>query len=70
MSGMPYSWVDEPRTLQAVCLSSRLMLWPLLPSVAPVPMGVSHHQRPQQEVPLCLSTRGEQSQQDARNHTT
>ena len=63
-----YSWVGEPCMLQAVCLSA--MSWPLLPSVAPivtpVPVRVSHHHRPQQGVPTCLSTTGEQRRQDAR----
>ena len=39
-----YSWVGEPRILQAVCLSACLMSWSLLPSmapiVAPVPLSV------------------------------
>ena len=69
-----YSWVGEPCMLQAACLSVCLMSWPLLPSMAsimaPVPLCVSHHHHPQQGVPTCLSTRGEQSQPDARNYTT
>ena len=59
------SWVGEPCMLQAVCLSTPLMSWLLLPSVAPVVAPVffcvSHHHHPQQGVPTCLSTRGEQS---------
>ena len=70
-----YSWVGKPCTLQAECLSACLMSWPLLSSVtpilAPVPLHVSHHHRPQQGVPTCLSTRGEQSRQDAKTlHNT
>ena len=69
-----YSWVGEPHILQAVCLSACLMPWPLFPIVAPivapVPLRVSHHHRPQQGVSVCLSTRGEQRQQDARNYIT
>ena len=69
------SRVGEPRTLQAACLSACHMSWPLLPSVAPimapVPLCVSYHHRPQQGVSTCLSARGEQSQQDARTlHNT
>ena len=60
--------------LQAACLSACLTSWPLLPSVAsimaPVPLCVSHHHRLQQVVPTCLSTRGEQSQKDAKNYIT
>ena len=69
-----YTHVGKPRMMQAVCLSACLMLWLVLPSVAPivapVPLHVSHHHRPQQLVPTCVSSRGEQSQQDARNYTT
>ena len=69
-----YTHVGKPRMMQAVCLSACLMSWPLFPSVAPivapVPLHVSHHHRPQQLVPTCVSSRGEQSQQDARNYTT
>ena len=40
-----YSWVGEPRKLQAVCQSACLMSWPLPPSMAPimarVPLRVS-----------------------------
>ena len=36
-----YSRVGEPHMLQAACPSARLMSWPLLPSVAPVPLRVS-----------------------------
>ena len=65
-----YSWVGKPRMLQAACLSACLMSWPLLPSMAPimapVPLCVSHHHRPQQGVPTCLSTTREQSQKPAR----
>ena len=34
------SQVGEPHTLQAACLSACLMSWPLLPSMAPVPLCV------------------------------
>ena len=65
-----YSWVGEPCTLQAACLSACLMSGPLLPSTAPimvpVPLRVSHHHRPQQGVPTCLSTTGEQSWKTAK----
>ena len=60
-----YSRVGEPRMLQAACLPAWHTLWPLLSSVAPDPLRVSHH-HPQQRVPTCLSTRGEQSQKTAR----
>ena len=65
-----HSRVGEPRMLQAARLSACLMSWPLLPIVAPivapVPLRVSHHHRPQQGVPTCLSTRGGQSWKTAR----
>ena len=65
-----YSQVGERHMLQSVCLSECLMSWPLFPSVAPimapVPLCVSHCHCPQQGVSTCLSTRGEQSRQDAR----
>ena len=60
MSGMPLFMGG-----QAACLSACLRSWPVLPSMtpimAPVPLHVSHHHCPQQGVPTCLSTRGEQS---------
>ena len=31
-----YSWVGEPHTLRAACLPACHMLWPLLPSMAPI----------------------------------
>ena len=69
-----YSWVGKPYTPQAACLSACRVSWPLLPSMAPImapiPLHVSHHHHPQQVVPTCLSTRGEQSWQDARNYIT
>ena len=69
-----HSQVGEPYTLQAACLSACFMSRPLLPSVAPIVapvlLRVTYHHRLQQGVPTCLSTRGEQSQQDARNYIT
>ena len=69
-----YSQVGGPHMLQAVCLFACLMSWRLFPSmaptVAPVPLPVTHHHHPHQGVPTYLNTRGEQSWQDARNYTT
>ena len=69
-----YLQVGEPCTLQAPCLCACLMLWPLLPSVAPimapVPLCVSHHHCPQLGVPTCLSTRGEQSRKLPEHYIT
>ena len=73
LSGMPLFMGGRAR--HAACLSACPTSWPLLcsvaPTMAPAPLCVSHHQHPQQGVPTCLSTRGEQSRQDAKTlHNT
>ena len=70
MSGMPLfvgKQVTHAASCISICMSHVVAPVPsMAPIVAPVPLHVSHHHRPQQGVPTCLSTTGEQSWKTAR----
>ena len=69
MSGMPLFMggrATHTVSCVSVCMSPVMTLAPQCGTHRGIPFHVSHHHRPHQGVPTCLSARGEQSWQDAR----